>query len=74
MEAFGATQWSGFKDFCQFANPTRVVAGRGLLDGAGFEFAKEGASRAILVTDEGIRATGLPGSGRRGAARTAAWR
>ncbi len=43
MEAFGATQWSGFKDFYQFANPTRVVAGRGLLEGAGFEFAKEGA-------------------------------
>jgi alcohol dehydrogenase len=60
MEAFGATQWSGFKDFCQFASPTRVVAGRGLLEGAGFEFAKEGASRAILVTDEGIRATDLP--------------
>ena len=60
MEAFGATQWSGFKDFCQFANPTRVVAGRGLLEGAGFEFAKEGASRAVLVTDEGIRATDLP--------------
>ena len=60
MEAFGATQWSGFKDFCQFASPTRVVAGRGLLEGAGFEFAKEGATRALLVTDEGIRATGLP--------------
>jgi alcohol dehydrogenase len=58
--AFGATQWSGFKDFCQFASPTRVVAGRSLLEGAGFEFAKEGASRAILVTDDGIRATGLP--------------
>ena len=60
MEAFGATQWSGFKDFCQFASPTRVVSGRGLLDGAGFEFAKEGASRALVVTDGGIRATGLP--------------
>ncbi|HSJ18931.1 MAG TPA: iron-containing alcohol dehydrogenase [Solirubrobacterales bacterium] len=60
MTAFGATQWSGFKDFCQFASPTRVVAGRGLLEGAGFEFAKEGASRALIVTDAGIRATGLP--------------
>jgi alcohol dehydrogenase len=60
VEGFGATQWSGFKDFCQFASPTRVVAGRGLLDGAGFEFAKEGASRALIVTDAGIRATGLP--------------
>lgn len=59
MEAFGATRWSGFKDFCQFASPTRVVAGRGLLEGAGFELAKEGGSRAILVTDEGVRATGL---------------
>ena len=60
MTAFGATRWSGFKDFCQFASPTRVVAGRGLLEGAGFEFAKEGASRALIVTDAGIRATGLP--------------
>ena len=60
MEAFAATRWSGFKDFCQFASPTRVVAGRGLLEGAGFEFAKEGASRALIVTDAGIRATGLP--------------
>lgn len=60
MEAYGATQWSGFKDFCQFASPTRVVAGRGLLEGAGFEFAKEGASRALVITDAGIRATGLP--------------
>ncbi len=60
MEAFGATRWSGFKDFCQFVSPTRVVAGRDLLAGAGFEFAKEGATRALLVTDEGIRATGLP--------------
>ena len=45
-------QWSGFKDFSQFRSPTRIVAGRGLLDGAGFEFTKEGAGRVILVTDE----------------------
>lgn len=49
-------QWSGFKDFSQFRSPTRIVAGRGLLDGSGFEFTKEGAGRVILVTDE----VGLP--------------
>ncbi len=49
-----------FKDFSQFASPTRVVAGRGLLEGTGFEFAKEGGGRAMVVTDEVIRGTGLP--------------
>ena len=34
-----------FKDFYQFAIPTRVVAGRGMIEGTGFEFAKEGAGR-----------------------------
>jgi alcohol dehydrogenase class IV len=48
-----------FKDFSQFASPTRVVAGRDLLSGAGFEFSKEGGARVLLVTDEVIRATGL---------------
>jgi alcohol dehydrogenase class IV len=48
-----------FKDFYQWANATRVVAGRGLLEGAGFEFAKEGARRVLVVTDPGVRATGL---------------
>lgn len=52
-------QMAGFKDFYQFVAPTRVIAGRGLLEGAGFEFAKEGAGRVLLVTDEVIRATGL---------------
>jgi alcohol dehydrogenase class IV len=50
---------SGFKDFYQFASPTRVIAGRDLLGGAGFEFAKEGAGRVLLVTDRVIRETGL---------------
>ncbi|MDX6669777.1 MAG: alcohol dehydrogenase, partial [Solirubrobacteraceae bacterium] len=48
-----------FKDFWQFVAPTRVVAGRGLLEGAGFEFAKEGAARVLIVTDEVVRGTGL---------------
>ena len=48
-----------FKDFYQWANATRVVAGRGLLEGTGFEFAKEGARRVLVVTDPGVRATGL---------------
>ena len=48
-----------FKDFWQFLAPTRVVAGRGLLEGTGFEFAKEGAGRVLVVTDEGVRGTGL---------------
>ena len=62
MEAasqFGARQLSGFKDFCQFAQQTRVIAGRDLLGSAGFEFAKEGAHRVFVVTDQVIRATGL---------------
>lgn len=48
-----------FRDFFQFCIPTRVIAGRGLLEGTGFEFAKEGAKRVMLVTDEVIRETGL---------------
>lgn len=52
-------QMSGFKDFYQFAAPTRVVAGRGLIEGTGFEFMKEGAKRPLVVTDRTIRATGL---------------
>jgi alcohol dehydrogenase class IV len=60
MEAgLAGLQWSGFKDFSQFSSPTRVVAGRGLLDGAGFEFTKEGARRVLLVTDRVIVETGL---------------
>jgi alcohol dehydrogenase class IV len=50
---------AAFKDFYQFLAPTRVVAGRGLIEGAGFEFAKEGATRVLIVTDEVIRGTGL---------------
>jgi alcohol dehydrogenase class IV len=48
-----------FKDFYQFASPTRVIAGRDLIASAGFEFAKEGAQRVMLVTDEVIRGTGM---------------
>lgn len=48
-----------FKDFWQFASPTRVIAGRDLIEGTGFEFAKEGAARPLVVTDEVIRGTGL---------------
>jgi alcohol dehydrogenase len=52
-------QMSGFKDFYQFLAPTRVIAGRGLIEGLGFELSKEGARRIAIVTDEVIRATGL---------------
>jgi len=50
---------AGFKDFYQFTAPTRVIAGRDLLGSIGFEFAKEGAQRLLVVTDEVIRGTGL---------------
>jgi alcohol dehydrogenase class IV len=49
----------GFKDFYQYASPTRIIAGRDLLDSTGFEFQKEGAGRVFVVTDEVIRGTGL---------------
>jgi alcohol dehydrogenase len=52
-------QMSGLKDFYQFLAPTRVIAGRGLIEGLGFELSKEGARRIAIVTDEVIRATGL---------------
>jgi len=52
-------QMSGFKDFYQFIAPTRVIAGRGLIEGLGFELSKEGAKRVAVITDEVIRATGL---------------
>jgi alcohol dehydrogenase class IV len=52
-------QMAGFKDFYQFSAPTRVIAGRELLGGVGFEFAKEGAKRVLIVTDAVIRDTGL---------------
>lgn len=62
MEAgpeLGSRRMAGFKDFFQAAQPTRVIAGRDLLAGTGFEFAKEGAHRVFIVTDGVIRATGL---------------
>jgi alcohol dehydrogenase class IV len=52
-------QMSGFKDFYQFIAPTRVIAGRALIEGLGFELSKEGARRVAIVTDQVIRATGL---------------
>ena len=48
-----------FPDYYQFAHPTRIVAGRGMIEGVGFEFTKEGAKRPLIVTDPGIRETGL---------------
>jgi alcohol dehydrogenase class IV len=54
-----ARQMAGFKPFYQFSCPTRVIAGRDLIESAGFEFAKEGAGRTIVVTDRVIRETGL---------------
>ena len=48
-----------FPDYYQFAHPTRVVAGRGMIDSVGFEFMKEGAKRPLIVTDPVIRETGL---------------
>ena len=48
-----------FKEFWQFTAPTRVVAGKGLVDGTGFEFFKEGAKRPLVVTDEVLRGTGF---------------
>src|SRR5687767_3415058 len=50
---------AGFKDFYQYVDRTRVIAGRGLLESAGFEFMKEGAGRVFVVTDQVIRGTGL---------------
>jgi alcohol dehydrogenase class IV len=47
------------RDFYQHVGPTRVIAGRDLLGSTGFEFAKEGAGRVFVVTDEGVRGTGL---------------
>src|SRR3954453_10746177 len=54
-----ARQMAGFKDFFQYASTTRVIAGRDLLGSTGFEFAKEGAPRGFLVTDEVSRTSGL---------------
>src|SRR5918998_130868 len=54
-----ARQMAGFKPFYQFAAPTRVIAGEGLVDSAGFEFTKENASRPMIVTDAVLRETGL---------------
>src|ERR1700704_4831869 len=58
-EAWAGPQMRGFKDFYQFIAPTRVVVGRGLIEGLGFEFSKEGAKRVLIITDEVIRGTGL---------------
>jgi alcohol dehydrogenase class IV len=55
----GTRQMSGFKDFYQAINQTRVIAGRDLLESTGFEMSKEGAHRVFVVTDKVIRETGL---------------
>jgi alcohol dehydrogenase class IV len=47
------------RDFHQHVLPTRVIAGRDLLGSTGFEFKKEGAERVFVVTDDGVRGTGL---------------
>jgi alcohol dehydrogenase class IV len=65
-EALGARPMAGFKDFYQHAAPTRVIAGRDLIGGAGFEFMKEGAGRVLVVTDGAIRGTGLVDSAEAG--------
>lgn len=58
-DPLGARQMAGFRDFYQYISQTRVVAGRGLIEGTGFEFMKEGAKRVFVVTDQTIRGTGL---------------
>jgi alcohol dehydrogenase class IV len=58
-DVLGARQLGGFKDFYQYAESTRVIAGRDLLGSTGFELMKEGAQRVFLVTDGVIRGTGL---------------
>jgi alcohol dehydrogenase class IV len=57
--ATNGAQFQGFKPFYQFACPTRVIAGVDLIESTGFEFAKEGAERPMIVTDEVIHGTGL---------------
>jgi len=58
-EEYAGPQMAGFKDFYQFIAPTRVIAGRDLIGGIGFELSKEGVKRPLIVTDEVIHATGL---------------
>jgi alcohol dehydrogenase class IV len=59
VDALGARQLRGFKDFYQHADATRLIAGRDLIGSLGFEFMKEGARRVFVVTDRVIRGTGL---------------
>lgn len=59
LSALDARQMAGFKDFYQYADRTRVIAGRNLIESTGFEFMKEGAQRVFIVTDAVIRGTGL---------------
>lgn len=65
-ELVNARQMSGFKPFYQFQSPTRVIAGRDLISGLGFEFAKEGATRVLIITDEVVHGTGLIDKARAG--------
>lgn len=48
-----------FKEYFQFAHPTRIVGGHGMIASLGFEFAKDGAKRPLIVTDRVVRETGL---------------
>ena len=57
--AIDGPQFGGFKPFYQWSCATRVIAGVDLIASTGFEFAKEGAARPFIVTDEVIRGTGL---------------
>ena len=57
--ALDALPLKGFKDFYQYTAPTRVIAGRDLLESTGFEFLKEGAHRVFVLTDAIVRGTGL---------------
>ncbi|HEY6779961.1 MAG TPA: iron-containing alcohol dehydrogenase [Thermoleophilaceae bacterium] len=58
-DALGVHQMAGFKDFYQYAETTRVIAGRDLLGSTGFELQKEGGHRVFVVTDAVVRGTGL---------------
>ena len=48
-------------DTFQFVHVTRIVAGPGTSDQAGDELRAVGATRAIIVTDRGIAASGILG-------------
>ena len=61
----------GFKDFYQYASPTRVIAGRDLLESTGFEFQKEGAQPRLRRDRRGDPRHRAGGAGRGRASWTA---